>query len=428
MGMIANMATRYDKTRETLGRLPSGYEGTAASDFEIPSCGPEDVDRAFFQLFNEKLPLYFRATKDSSDQKRIPVIFASGERFSVASKKEPFRDRNGALILPIVSISRSGVEQDSTKQAGVAPINEMTIRKRVSAEDGPYQNLQNSGNFRNAQYSRPGDGNVAKDYYAASGRTLRNSLGPNLYEIFVIPMPKFFTLKYEVTLWCQYVQQSNDFLSAIMGAYIQPSNRTVKIETNKGYWFVAYFDPSVSQDNNFSDSSDTERLIKVTLTAEVPAYLLLPKFPGSPRGIRKYVSAPQITFSSYDGKDEQIDGPNIPSGKVESYILSEIETVDDGTRPDSIGANPTQDAVNFSNGIGPSLPVETSVTTNDGTGASSTVTIGGQTTVNARKKTKTYSYDPYTGNEGETTVTITEDNPTKGEQVLIINVAQKRNR
>jgi hypothetical protein len=428
MGMIANMATRYDKTRETLGRLTSGYEGPASPDFEIPSCGPEDVDRAFFQLFNEKLPLYFRVTKDSSEQKRIPVIFATGERFSVASKREPFRDKNGALILPIVSISRSGIEQDSTKQAGVAPINEMTIRKRISPEDGPYQNLQNSGNFRNAQYSKEGDGNAAKDYYSATGRTLRNSLGANLYEVFVIPMPKFFTLKYEVTLWCQYVQQANDFISAIMGAYIQPSNRTVKIETNKGYWFVAYFDPSVSQDNNFSDSSDTERIIKVTLTAEVPAYLLLPKFPGSPNGMRKYVSAPQISFASYSGKDNLVDGPNVPSGKVDTYILSEIETVDDGLRPDRIGGTPLQDSISTSNGEGVSLPVERGVSLNDGTAGSSNVTLGGQSVVKSRKRTEVLSYDPYTGKEGETTVTITEVNPAKGEQVLFIDLKQKRNR
>jgi len=429
MGMIANMATRYDKSRDIAGRLPSGYEGAASPDFTIPSCGPEDVDRAFFQLFNEKLPLYFRVTKDSSEQKRIPVIFATGERFSVASRKEPFRDKNGALILPIVSVSRNGIEQDSTKQAGVAPINEMTIRKRISPEDGPYQNIINSGNFRNAQYSKAGDGNAALDYYGSSGRTLRNVLGANLYEVFVIPMPKFFTLKYEITLWCQYVQQANDFISAIMGAYIQPANRTVKIESGKGYWFVAYFDPSINQDNNFADSSDSERIIKVTLTAEVPAYLLLPQFPGSPNGMRKYVSAPQIAFASYGGEETEIVGPNVPSGKVNSYILSEIETTDDGTRPDTIGSNSLQDAVDSSNGLGGSIPIRDIVTANDGTGASSTVTVGQQSVVKTRKKTTVYDFDPYTGKEGKTTVTVTESNPVRGEEVFTIDtfIRPKRN-
>jgi hypothetical protein len=418
------MPTRYDKTRETLGRLPSGYEGSPTSDLNVPNCGPEDVDRAFFRLFEKVLPLYYRVTKDSSEQRRVPVIFSSGERFSTASKKEPFRDKNGALILPIISISRSGIEQESTKQTGVAPINEMTVKRRISPEDGIYQNVRNSGNFRNAEHSAPGDGNTAKDYLAATGRTLRNSLGANMYEIFVIPMPKFFTLKYEVTLWCQYVQQSNDFLSAIMGAYIQPSNRTLKIETNKGYWFVAYFDQSVSQDNNFADSSDSERLIKVTLTAEVPAYLLLPDFPGSPNGVRKYVSAPEVTFSSYDGSDSMLDGPNIPSGKEDSYVLNEIETVDDGLRPDMIADDPIQKAVEFSNGEGKSLPVPGGVTANDGS-----VTVGKQSTVKTRRTTETYDFDPYTGEKRETIVTVTDSNPKKGEQVILIDtyLRQKRN-
>ena len=423
--MIANMATRYDKSREILGTLSNGYEGEAAQDFTIPSCGPEDVDRAFFQLFNEGLPLYYRVTKDASEQKRIPVIFASGERFSVASKKEPFRDKNGALILPIVSITRSGIEQESTRDGG-ARFTDMTIRKRISKEDGPYQNLVNSRNFRNSQYSKSGDGNVAKNYYDATGRTLVNDLGPNLYEVFVIPMPKYFTLKYEVTLWCQYLQQANDFVTTIMGAYLHPGGTTLKITTKKGYWFVAYFEKSISQDNNFSDSSDSERLIKVTINAEVPAYLILPQFPGAPNGVRKYVSAPQVSFSSFDGDDESISGPNLTSGNPESYIISEIETVDDGLRPDLPGTSATQSAISASNGTGKSLPIEGTISSNSGKGGDSNVTMGKQSTTKARKKTTVYDFDPYTGEKRKTIVTVTESNPVKGENVLTIDAVIKQ--
>jgi hypothetical protein len=413
MGMIANMATRYDKSRINQGTFQSGYEGPAADDFAIPSCGPEDVDRAFFDLFNEVLPLFYRVTKESAEQRRIPVIFATGERFSVASKREPFRDKNGALILPIISITRSGIEQDSSKHTGYGHINETVVRKRVSKQDPVYQNMINAGNFRNAQNSKTGDGARAKDYYAATGRSLINDLGPNIYEIFVIPSPKYFTLKYEVTLWCQYVQQSNDFLSAIMGAYIQPGNKTIKITSKKGYWFVAYFDPSVSQDNNFSDSSDSERLIKITLTAEVPGYLILPKFPGSSNGTRKYLSAPQVTFSGEESTTNV--GSTIPTGGPGGYILNDIMRVEDPLVVGEIGVDPILRAEELTNGKLSSKNESSAV--------------GNQQQLRKRQFVKTYEVDPYTGKEGTVQVTVVESVPSKGEEVIVIDqlINVKRN-
>jgi len=404
MGMIANMATSYGKSRDTRGRLPSGYEGSASTDFVLPSCGPEDVDRAFFELFDKKLPLMYRVTKGSSEQKRIPVIFSSGERFSVASKKEPFRDRNGALILPIISINRSGIEQESTKQGSVR-YNEMTIKRRISPEDGAYQSVTNSSNLRNSIFSRPDDGKSPLDFYDATGRNLRTSLGSkNIYEVYVIPMPKYFTLKYEVTLWCQYLQQANDFLSAIMGSYIQPGDRTLRIDTNKGYWFVAYFETSVSQDNNFSDSSDSERLIKVTMNAEVPAYLILPQFPGAPNGLRKYISSPQVEFS---GDNSGIDNAStIQSGDISAYILSGVETADDVTPGDAIGLDPLSDAQERLNN--PAI-----------TNGSSAV--GNQKPIQSRNTVKTYSTNPFTGQGEPVQVTVTESVLSKGEEVIVID-------
>ena len=54
------MATRYDKSRVLPDVVPSGYEGEASREMSLPPCGIEDVDRAFYDLFNEKLPLFYK--------------------------------------------------------------------------------------------------------------------------------------------------------------------------------------------------------------------------------------------------------------------------------------------------------------------------------------------------------------------------------
>jgi len=421
------MATRYDKTRVQPDVLPSGYEGEATSEMSLPPCGIEDVDRAFYDLFNEKLPLFYRKSKESGEQSRIPVIFASGERFSLVSKKEPVRDRNGALILPLIWITRSGMEQDSTKQGGVSDrFNEMVVRKRVSPDDAVYQNLMNSKNFTNAQFSSLGKGE-STNFELESGRLLDPKLGQNIYEVFVIPMPKYFTLKYEVTIWCQYNQQANDILSTILGSYIQPGNRTIRVETKKGYWFVAYFDAAVNQDNNLADYSDSERLIKVGLTAEVPGYLILPQFPGASNGMRSYVSAPSISFSSVS--EDEIDSYVAPidSGNADSYVLSDIEVDGFPSIPDQIGiAGSTISEVK----AGGSRPYVRTAQPNpnpelSGRGSNTEpVMIGKTTRVKSQDRFVTLDSDPYTGKKGRYRFRVTDSTPSKGEEVLTIDVLE----
>ena len=104
------MSTRKDQFNQRANAVAQGFEGTdIPSDIEIPTCTIEDVDRSVFNLFDKQLP--FQSSLGDG-QKKIPVIFATGERFAVLRRKEPLRDKGGALILPLVSIMRTGVSQN----------------------------------------------------------------------------------------------------------------------------------------------------------------------------------------------------------------------------------------------------------------------------------------------------------------------------
>ena len=73
------------------------------SEFLIPTCTVEDVDRALFNLFDVDLDLFY---KHEGAVVRVPVVFATGERFAILSRNKPLRDKNDTLILPLVSIAR----------------------------------------------------------------------------------------------------------------------------------------------------------------------------------------------------------------------------------------------------------------------------------------------------------------------------------
>ena len=390
------MATRYNKSQSIWGRLPSGYEGSPSPDFNLASNGIEEVDRAFFEFFNSQLPLYYKDVAADGNQLRVPVIFATGERFAVGSKKEPKRDRNGALMLPLVSITRSGVEQEHTKGGGVSDrYNEMVVKKRISPNDPSYQLSTNSNSLKNARGSNSENSGGSSP---VGDQLLKPNLdGSHIYEVFVIPNPKYFTVKYEVTFWGQFMQQVNSMMSSLMGSYIQPGGRSARIESKNGYWYVAYFDQAFNLDNNFSDFSESERVVKATISAEVPSYLVLPNFTGSPNGMRSYVSAPQISFeASLIGADYKIEEsplpePNIESGTEESFILSDLETADSPAYPKQIGIPGSTDAAAR---VDPKNP---------------------------RYSVQRLAIDPRTGEPTNTFVRVIDSNSKKGETVIMID-------
>lgn len=408
------MQTRYDKLKSAPGVLPSGYEGTnTATNFELPSCGIEDVDRAFFELFDKVLPFSYQSQKNS-ESRRVPVVFSSGERWALASKKSPIRDKSGSLILPIISISRSGIEQNATKGLGISEhFNEMVVRKRISDEDPLFQALRGANGFRNAGRSLTAvEGST--DYYKETGRILQPQMGPAIYETIVIPMPKYFTVKYEITMWAQYIGHLNTMVTTLLGSYVN-GHRSIKITTSKGYWFVAYFDSSVSNGGNLESFTDDERLIKATITAEVPGYLILPQIDGVPRGIKSFLSAPTVSFGSFSGDSSLTQVTPIVSGKVESFTLSDVAT-DDNERPSgAVGENSNTQSVAFAGGD----PDGASITLSDTKSDSSPV--GGVGSPKSKTKKVVYDIDPITGRRTTTTVQLVSSVPQKGEETFLID-------
>ena len=333
-------------------------------DLVVPSCTIEDVDRALFKLFNDDLPLYFK--ENNKNSKRIPVIFATGERFAVLRRKKPLRDKAGALILPLVSIMRSGITQAATRGSGTNQVADIVIKNKLSPEDPSYQRLINKEGLQNQDdraYSGHYLPNISSDYSQGdgtlpgeiakrdpsteiaptfqSGRLISSKLGNNIYEIYTMRAPKYFTATYDITIWAQYMQQMNDVLNAIMSSYHSQGERVFRIETDKGYWFTAYFDESLGSELNFDEFTDDERIIKYTISVEVTGYIVNPSFPGGESSIRKYISAPQITFdmTQVSAMPEKIVVGGIPSGKPKDYILQDLNTMDDPRKAGVIGGD-----------------------------------------------------------------------------------------
>ena len=269
-------------------KLRTGWEkGAVPDDFKIPSCGIVDMDRAIFNLFDKDLDIQVSV---AGAMKKVPVVFASGERFAVSQRNKPIRDKNNALILPIIAIHRKKIDHDalvggygsgiSSRERG-----DLIIRRRISKKDPNYQNIINQQKIKNQDnVSNTGNfsltniapGNQAKPGTSTSRRNKNNlsktsgnpTLETNLnhdhiYEVITIPYPKFVKATYSITVWTQYVTHVNKIIETLFASF--PSiGHNFQVTTDTGYRFVAYMSTPLAFDDNLQDYTSDERLVKLT--------------------------------------------------------------------------------------------------------------------------------------------------------------------
>lgn len=328
------MATRFRTgAKENYGQapLPTGYENSyGPSEIFIPSCGLEDVDTSLFSLFDKEISpqIVTSGTNDPVGTSKVPVIFAAGEKWAMLKRGRPLRDRNNSLLLPLITIMRNEVAQSPAEDLAGRGINqhvgEIVIKRRLDKSDREYQNLINRILLPNqanvavsTARSEPGQagqlttsndiGQLSTDKDISRGALLKPNLRNNVYETLVVPTPQFYTAKYQVTIWAQYMQHTNQILERIITSFL-PQGQCWKLETEKGYWFIAKVDEgSYSLETNFEDMSQQERFIKYTFNVNVPAYFFASSVPGNPIPVKRYVSSPSIKFETHVAKFENSD-------------------------------------------------------------------------------------------------------------------------
>ena len=439
------MSTRATKSVADSVSINLGYEGNnIPTDFTMPSCTVEDVDRALFNLFDKQLPFEYQLNKSdnlegsiyAAKTKRVPVIFATGERFALLSRKEPLRAKDNILILPLVSIRRTAIDGSPSMGAGTNQIATMRIKTRLSPEDPRYQNILNKLNLNNSpdiasnsSFADPTNqvtgsipGSLAtrrnqteQSSNSRKGYLLTSDIGNNFFEIITLPPPKYFVATYEVTFWTQYTQQMNQMITSLMSMEQDFHQRTFKLETDKGYWFIAYVGEAFSDGGNATDFSEDERLVRYSFEVKVPGYIIAADSPGLPNPLRSFISAPQISFEidavagvsiAEGGVDAmQVTVQGIASGNSKDYILDDTRTIDDPLPGQAIGENSFASADPRRMTNGQSIQDINDFTTSVGNSESGTSSI------------VKFSVDPITGQRVSTSLRINSRNTRKGETV-----------
>lgn len=251
--------------------------------YEIKPVTIKTVDQAAVDYFDKRLNIHVETGTEK--RTKVPVIYATGERWALIRDNKGLRDDNGTLILPLISIRRTLIDRTPGTHALGQETPSITIRKQIHSKTA----------------------NIQNQLYARAVRGFPQPKREPVYEYLTIPFPDFANVYYEITIWSQYQSQMNEILEKIFYNYDHLDSFVMPVEYDgykrKGnsYYFVGFRDGNITPESNVQEFSDTERIIKYTYSIKVPAYFMLdPKDETLSYGRRKSVSSKddgsEVTF------------------------------------------------------------------------------------------------------------------------------------
>lgn len=289
----------------------------------------EDVDRAILHWWDRTVDAH--VTLPGERRHKVPVIFSNKERWVSAKEDMAPRDKDGKIILPAISITRTGLDPTNGMLALGSNVPTLQISRRVS----PKTNVLQS-NREALPISQRGPDRV-------------------VYEVATIPFPFNGTAPYEVVIHCSFMQHMNEILEKVISemefydvpcfvAPMRAENRPEPLENPltserepsedapferrdlmDGYYVCGYFDDAVSSDGNIDEFTDQERVFRYNSRFTVPVFLQL-----NPEGKKEAVQVEQTAFRLDFGRERAHFSDD--EGEIELLFSSPWPTISEKLR------------------------------------------------------------------------------------------------
>jgi len=195
----------------------------------------KDIDTAMMSYIKNVIK---PTVQEANERVKVSVMYGNEERWKAVRKRGVLRDKNNALILPLIMLKRTAVEKSDA-----IPGYEHDIRRKYT------EVVRNTGWSKDNRYSR---------FSVQSGEL-------PVYENLVTSIPNYVNITYEFVLWTNFIEQMNPLVESFM-------------EYDKTYWGDRDTYRFISNLDSVSDASemnqDGERFIKSTFSVISKAYLL----------------------------------------------------------------------------------------------------------------------------------------------------------
>lgn len=241
--------------------------------------GIQDLDEAVFYYFNEVIqPFIYQ----NGQRRNVPVIYGSPERWKSFQKDGYYRDKDGAIMMPLIVIKRNSIAKDRS------------VTNKLDANmPNLYASFQKGFNSKNA-YSN----------FAA----LNNKIPTK--QFYAVAVPDYVTLEYSCIIQTYYMEQLNKIIESVEYA-------------SDAYWgnperfkFRAFID-SFTTATELTAGQD--RLVKGTFNIRLRGYIIPDTIQKDLNSIKKYNSKSKVIIQMETTTNSDIFDPNVsklPDGRT----------------------------------------------------------------------------------------------------------------
>ena len=247
-------------------------KGDTSKEFSI---GIEDLDEAVFYYFNNVIkPFVYQ----NGERRTVPVIYGSPESWKSFQRDGYYRDKGGAVMLPIIVIKRDTITKD---------------RSTYNKLDSNMPNL----------YGTFGKGFNPKNAY--SNFNLLNNRKP-VKQFQAVAVPDFVTLQYSCIIQTYYMEQLNKVIEAVEYA-------------SDSYWGNPERFKFKARVDSFTTATELttgkDRLVKGTFNIDLRGYIIPNVIQKDLNSIKKFNTKSKITITSetvsnIDNVNNSIDTQN----------------------------------------------------------------------------------------------------------------------
>ena len=294
--------------------LNRGYLYSRSSDDNVknPSVTLMDMDSAIVSYFDMVIK---PSVEDNGENVKVPIMYASPERWKAIQRDGFMRDKNRQIITPVIVYRRTSIERDEMVPQDKLDANNphmfYTFEKKFSSEN-KYDNL-----------------------------TTQIGLLPQR-EYYNVSFPDYVTLTYDFMIWTAYIEQMNKIVERITysdGAYWGDPDK-MRFRTN------------IDSFTDATEVADAERLVRTNFSVTLKGYLLPEGNFDHRSTTQKFITPKKVIFGTET--DSTIENNVGRSGQFLEGLQDTITSQGAGSSAESIGITLTYPLV-FNQGTGVTL-------------------------------------------------------------------------
>ena len=244
-------------------QLPPGFKEGTLEELGMLGSSIETIDYAITSWLKEDLDL---SARTNHGYQKVPVFWQAPERVYQVKQNKALRDLQGSLILPAISIERTGIAKDPARKGSFQA---HLYQKNSNGRSGRLVVAQQikqdkTRNFAVATGTRTNNGGVLQNYFPRINKQV-------VIQTLSIPIPVYVNVDYRIVIKSEYQEQMNSLVQPFMTRTGQINSFLMR---RNGHIYEAFIDQNFAHNNNLSDLGEELRTFETTIDIRVLGYLI----------------------------------------------------------------------------------------------------------------------------------------------------------